>query len=395
MSDPTMPMTATTQRSARVAKRRPKKGMKDGLFWHGSTYWMQYRYKGRTVRESTGCTTLEAAKAVRDAKRTASRERRIGAPESMGDLFHRLLAWYALKNRRSRPKLKHLVSQFDVEVNKAPDGTVRYSGGKLATDVDADEVDRYAKSRRDEDGAAEATVANKLRALRTAFRLAKKRGKLATIPEFEIEEPQNTRQCFFTVEQLDRLVTFLPDHLKAPVRFAALTGWRAGNIFGLTWDHVDDDRGEVRTPIGVTKTGEPFNTLIARGSELERLLRERKQSKRGPWVFHRNGGRIKSYGGSWRTAVKKLGADGYGWQGSKRVLKRFHDLRHTFAQLMTDADVPEAVIRELGTWKTRSAFERYKITRDEAKRQAVAQMEQHIEAERKRAAIEKVLAETV
>lgn len=40
---------------------------------------------------------------------------------------------------------------------------------------------------------------------------------------------------------------------------------------------------------------------------------------------------------------------------------------------------------EQGTWKTPAAFGRYRITRDEAKRQAVEQMERHMAAERARA----------
>jgi hypothetical protein len=52
-----------------------------------------------------------------------------------------------------------------------------------------------------------------------------------------------------------------------------------------------------------------------------------------------------------------------------------------------DAGVPQAVIMELGTWKTTAAFGRYRITRDEAKRQAVEQMERHMAAERQRTTV--------
>jgi hypothetical protein len=62
-------------------------------------------------------------------------------------------------------------------------------------------------------------------------------------------------------------------------------------------------------------------------------------------------------------------------------------VRHTFAQWMTDAGVPEAVIIELGTWKTPAAFGRYRITRDEARRQAVEQLERHMAAERQRTTV--------
>ena len=40
---------------------------------------------------------------------------------------------------------------------------------------------------------------------------------------------------------------------------------------------------------------------------------------------------------------------------------------------------------EQGTWKTPAAFGRYRITRDEARRQAVEQLERHMAAEREKA----------
>ena len=43
------------------------------------------------------------------------------------------------------------------------------------------------------------------------------------------------------------------------------------------------------------------------------------------------------------------------------------------------------MIMKQGTWKTSAAFGRYRITRDEAKRQAVEQLEQHMTAEREKA----------
>jgi len=366
---------------------------RNGLWLRGKVWWIVYRHAGTTVRESSGSTKKDDAKALLDLRRTASRQGQLVPGVSkvvMADLFTLYLA-DAVAKHRAPPRLHQICPWFDVVVHKADDGTVTFAGGWKAQAVTYDVLQRYVADRQ-KAGAADATIANELAAVRRAFRLGKKAGKVLVVPDVPIPHVENVRESFFTVAQLDRLLTLLPDYLKAAVQFAALTGWRAANVFGLTWEHVDFGRGVVRVPIGRTKSGEPATTPFTHGSALERLLREQEQA-RGPFVFHHRGERIRSYHGAWRTAVKKLGKDGYGEQfdpktnTTQKVLKRFHDLRHTFAQMMTDANVPEAAILELGCWKTPSMLRRYRITSDEAKKQAVAQRDKHIEAERMKAKV--------
>ena len=366
---------------------------RNGLWLRGKTWWIVYRHAGTTVRESSGSTRKEDAKALLDERRTESRQGQLvpGASKVvMADLFA-LYAADAVAKHRDPPRLHHLCQWLDVVVTKADDGTVRYGGGWKAQAVTYDALQRYVADRQ-KAGAADSTIANELAAVRRAFRLGKKAGRLKVVPEIPMPHVENVRESFFTVAQLDRLLTLLPAYLQAAVQFAALTGWRAANVFGLAWEHVDFGRGMVRVPIGRTKSGEPATTPFAHQSELERLLRTQEQRQEGPFVFHRHGERIRSYHAAWKSAVQELGTDGYGEQydpkthSTRKVLKRFHDLRHTFAQMMTDAHVPEAAILELGTWKTPAMLRRYRITSEEAKKQAVAQRDQHIEAERSKAA---------
>src|SRR5205814_1337575 len=148
----------------------------------------------------------------------------------------------------------------------------------------------------------------------------------------------------------------------------------------------DFGTGQVRCPIGTTKTGEPLRFPFGYGSPLERLLRTQERGKRGQYVFHHGGKKIKNYSGAWRTAMKAMGDSGYGMQydpvtgAPYKVLKRFHDLRHSFAQHATDAGMPEAQLLALGGWKTRAMLDRYRIASDEAKRAAVAQRDEHVAA---------------
>jgi len=237
-------------------------------------------------------------------------------------------------------------------------------------------------------GAAASTIHNELAALRRAFRLARKAGLVTVVPDFPMPKVENVRESYFTVPELAQLVAALPPYLRAPCEFAAATGWRAGNVFGLEWGHVDFGTGTVGCPIGTTKTGEPLSFPFAVGSPLARLLRERKEAADGPYVFHRDGRKIGSYAAAWRAAVRTLGTAGYGRQydpatgGTRLVLKRWHDLRHTFAQRATDAEVPEATLLALGGWKTPAMLGRYRIVDQRAKRAAAAKLDAHMESER-------------
>lgn len=370
--------------------------MKNGLYLRGRIWWIQYSVGGKAVRESSGSTRKEDAKALLDAKRTAGRQGQLVAGAGrvvLADLFA-VLAADAKAKHREPPKLRNLCEYFDVVATKGADGSVIYAGGRKASAVNYAVMQGYVASRQDA-GASDSTIHNELAALRRAYRLARKAGKIAAVPEFPMPKVENVRESFFTVAQLDRLLPFLPEHLRVPVQFAALSGMRAQNLFGLTWDLVDFGRGLVQLPFGRTKTGEPLTMPFEHGSEVEALLRAQERVKRGEYVFHRKGEKIKSYHGAWQTAVRKLGADGYGKQfdpktgTTRKVLKRFHDLRHTFAQLMTDAGVPESEILSLGCWKTRAMLERYRISSDAAKRRALQQRDEHLKAEREKA--EKVL----
>ena len=66
----------------------------------------------------------------------------------------------------------------------------------------------------------------------------------------------------------------------AAIRFLMLTGWRAGEVLALQWDHVDFERGEVLLPS--TKAGRQTRPI---GAPALALLAELPKVNGNPFVF--------------------------------------------------------------------------------------------------------------
>ena len=288
-------------------------------------------------------------------------------------IVEQLRADHEAQHRKASLKLAHLTEAF---------------GGRKAREIDYRALQRYVADRQAA-GAADATIHNELAALRRAFTLAVRAGLLAARPAFPMPKVVNTVVCWFTVAELDQLLARLPEAFRGPVEFAALSGWRRGNVFALAWAHVDFHRGTVRAPAGTTKNGDPILTPFAVGSRLNAVLRAAERATGGAGrVFPTEAG----LNAAWKRAVKALGKWGEQYDARRgavaRVRPRFHDLRHTFAQHATEAGADQRTIMELAGWKTPAMFDRYHVKTDAAKRAAVARLDAHVAAERAAAARE-------
>ena len=70
-----------------------------------------------------------------------------------------------------------------------------------------------------------------------------------------------------------------------------------------------------------------------------------------PWLFHRNGTRIRDFRGAWQQAVEHVGCPG-------RIP---HDFRRSVVRNLVRAGVPDKIAMMLTGHKTRSVFDRYDI----------------------------------
>ncbi len=139
------------------------------------------------------------------------------------------------------------------------------------------------------------------------------------------------------------------DYLKPLVLLALNTGLRRGDLFGLTWEHIDLNQRQIRKVIEKTsharrKAGKtPSVSVLPLSPEAHVLLSRWKEqcNDNSPYVFAspRTGGRLDNINNAWESLLS----------GAKIADFRFHDLRHTFASRLVMAGVDINTVRELMT----------------------------------------------
>ena len=238
-----------------------------------------------------------------------------------------------------------------------------YFGKDRAKSITADRIKGYI-ARRQEEGAAPATINRELAALKRTFNLALQAEKIISKPHIPLLTENNVRTGFFEYAEFTTVRDALPPFLQPIATFAYYTGWRKAEILTLQWRQVNLDAAEVRLDPGTTKNGK--GRVIYLDGELLDAMKEQRafvlnlQRERGkiiPWVFTNpdTGERVRSFRGSWDKACVAAGVKG----------RLFHDFRRSAVRNMVRAGVPEVVAMGFSGHETRSVFDRYNIVSEE------------------------------
>ena len=182
------------------------------------------------------------------------------------------------------------------------------------------------------------------------------------VPPVGLLRERNIRTGFFEPGEFHAVVTHLPAALAPVAEFAYLTGWRKGEVLGLTWAQVDFTAGMVRLEPGSTKNDDgrafPFSALPALGALLTRqrdytrtVERETGQIVRS--VFHRQSQPIKYFRRAWEAACIAAGFVRVDpTTTTPRASKLFHDFRRTAVRNLERAGVSRSVAMKLTGHKT-------------------------------------------
>lgn len=338
-----------------------------------ATWWIQYSVRGKRFRESSG--SSNRADAVKLLKRRIGEagQGRVLGPQAekttLKQLTQMLLDDYRINARRSMKRVKasvgHLLSFF---------------GEELAMDITGDRIASYVAYRQDEK-AAPATINRELAALKRAFRLGEKVGKVIQRPEVSMLREDNRRKGFFEAEEYRAVLEHLPEELKPVIQTAYITGWRiASEILTRQKHHINLEAEWLRLEPGETKNGEGRNFPLT--PELREVLERQLETTKAleqatgriiPWLFHRDGNPIRDFRWAWEAACKAAGVPG-------RIP---HDFRRTAVRNLERAGVPRSAAMAMVGHRTESIYRRYAIADETMLKEGAVKLAAFHAAERK------------
>jgi integrase len=199
---------------------------------------------------------------------------------------------------------------------------------------------------------AAATIKHQLVIIRRLYNLARKwnlyDGK-NPIESVSMPKVDNQKTEFLTDEELTRLLDTLKTwpfrDTVAFIKFALFTGLRQGDLFKLTWDDVDFERGIItlRDP----KSGKTENIPVS----MEALDVLKALDVVSSFVFPGKSGKMRTnFNGPWQR-IRKAANLPAGF--------RLHGLRHHFDSTLVSAGVDLLVVQKLLTHKDAKTTARY------------------------------------
>jgi integrase len=210
--------------------------------------------------------------------------------------------------------------------------------GMRALDITPDGVRDYQAQRRKEN-ASPATVNRETTHLARAFRIAVKSGLLTVVPPFPNRlEESAPRQGFFEHAEYLSVRQYLTEPVYQDVLdFAYYSGWRRGEITGLTWREIDMAGGVIR--LDPEREKMKAGRVLPLSEPSKEVLQRRIAARRldSLLVFHRDGEPLIDWRKAWANACKFAGFPG----------RRLHDCRRTAARNLIRSGTPERVAMQL------------------------------------------------
>lgn len=357
------PFSATAEDTVGIRRTRDKG--EGSVYMRGPFWWISFSVNGARHTESTRSKKKKDATDLLQQRqseilsgRFVSRAERV----SFDDLVALIKADYEQKQHRTWERVEHAIKHLRPFFEKVP-----------AVAITFDRVSRYITARLSQPRSSRGTVHKELAALGRMLTLAVHAGRLPTRPHLPTLKLDNVRKGFFTNEEVERVLSFLPEWYAPAIEFAWRTGWRIGEVKSLTWAQVDLNAGIVRLEPGTTKNRMGRTFPIYASPALMALLQrqrehtdawQRQNNQIVPWVFWREGVKLGDHRDVWNRCCREAGVPG----------RLVHDLRRSAVRSMERAGLSRSVAMQLTGHLTESVYRRYAIVSEQDLADAVRKL---------------------
>lgn len=313
------------------------------VFEKRSKYWIEYRYKGRRVRECIGASkklaqSVYAKRLVEIAEGRYLEKVKDIAPIKFKSFATEYLENHAKPNKKSWLKcdvvaLNHLLPRFgELDLSEITPFMIEQYKTEKVKELSPSSVNRH------------------LNCMRSMYSRAIAWGRVKDNPVAKVKflkEP-NHRLRYLEVQEINALLQHCNELLQQVVIFAIQTGMRKNEIRYLRWQDIDFRN--CTALLLDTKNGSQRNVSL-NSTALQVLMRVRRTNS--PYVFSspdEDSTKPYDFRTAFETALRKAGIKDF----------RFHDLRHTFAsQLAMSGGVDLYTIQKLLGHRDSKMTQRY------------------------------------
>ncbi len=318
-----------------------------GLFKRGNFWWIQLRFNGSLVRESTHTSNKKLADQRQSQLKLEMALGRFGlGNQGIRKTFQELATKYmheeagkktVSSQRRDKTSLKVLLPFF---------------GERILTQITPNMINDYKLIRKAK-GRQPATINRELALAKRMFNVSiRVWGWAGDNPFLKVpmETIHNERIRFLTDTEFQALLNASDDWLRPLITVAAFTGLRKTNLLELEWKEVDF--GNEWITVLHTKNHQPYGVpmLPIVRDTLRELSRVRHLN--GTFVFtNHDGSKVKEtkLQKHFKQACKKADITNLRW----------HDLRHCFGSWLTQCGVDPYAIKTLMGHKDFKTTQRY------------------------------------
>ena len=353
---------------------RPKyRDPKTGELVEADTFWCDFTYKRRRIRESTGQTkkTLAGDYEKRRRRELENAVAGVAAPKAedrIRDVKSIIADWITIRAAGKKDRTKSFIRERCVHLMK-------HFAGKLACDVTEAAVAEYI-GKREAEGAAASSINREVFQLCRALQIDRR----TAWPELgrSRRRTKPVGKAISETEQAALLEAAGKNRSKYALPFIAAalyTGFRADEIRTLRWRQIDFIDGWVRSESSKTPAGEFREVpllpelkpiLLSHRAWIGKKMKQAPEAEDFIFPFANRGKPVDP-----SRPCTNIASAWWSVRKAAKVECRLHDLRHTYASRLIEGGASEAIVRELMGHVDPNVIQRYTHVRRPAKRDAV------------------------